>query len=170
MATTTNRRTKAPARRRSTAVKAVDVVERLDRRGTLARSGKVQNTESGVPHANEVRLVGRLAVEPVPRELPSGDRLVSFRLVVSRVGQPGQTSASRRPKTAGGAASRSPTVDTLDCVAWRAVAQRTLGRAQVGEIIEVHGALRRRFWRSPGGPVSRTEVEVVRLRRVAVTT
>jgi hypothetical protein len=27
--------------------------------------------------------------------------------------------------------------------------------------------MRRRFWRSPGGPVSRTEVEVLRARRVA---
>lgn len=131
------------------------------------KAAKGAPTERVDPHANEVRLVGRLAVEPVPRELPSGDRLVSFRLVVSRAGQPGQGSGSRRATGAGGATPRSPTVDTLDCAAWRADVQRTLGRAQVGEILEVHGALRRRFWRSPGGPVSRSEVEVRRLRRVA---
>ena len=63
-------------------------------------------------HANEVRLVGRLAVQPVHRELPSGDPLVSFRLVVER------DAAAVRAARAGGS-SRSPTVDTLECSAWR---------------------------------------------------
>jgi single-strand DNA-binding protein len=111
-----------------------------------------------VPHENEVRLVGRLAAEPVSRELPSGDLLVTFRLVVAR------RAAARTP---GAAAARSPSVDTIDCTAWRKDVQRTLRRAAAGDVLEVEGALRRRFWRGAGGPASRSEVEVGRVRRSA---
>jgi single-strand DNA-binding protein len=111
--------------------------------------------DAAAAHVNDVHLVGRLAVAPVRRELPSGDPLVSFRLVVER--PPGPRS---------GAASRSPTVDTLDCAAWRRDVQRSLSRAVAGELIEVHGSLRRRFWRTGGGAASRSEVEVVRVRRL----
>jgi single-strand DNA-binding protein len=107
---------------------------------------------------NEVRLVGRLAGDPVRRELPSGDVLVSFRLVVPR------PRAGRGRPSGGGA--RSPTVDTIECAAWRKDVQRTLARSAAGDVLEVQGALRRRFWRSGGGPASRSEVEVGRLRRV----
>jgi len=37
---------------------------------------------------------------------------------------------------------------------------------RAGDIIEIDGALRRRFWRTPGGPVSRYEVEVRKARRL----
>ena len=49
--------------------------------------------DSPPEHVNEVRLVGRLAVEPSRRELPSGDVLVSFRLVVGP--QPGPSPPGR---------------------------------------------------------------------------
>lgn len=107
-------------------------------------------------HVNEVRLVGRLAAEPVARELPSGDALVSFRLVVER-GSPAP----------GAVARRAPTVDTLDCTAWRAKVRRASVRLHPGDLVEVTGALRRRFWRTPAGPASRSEVEVLTVRRVA---
>lgn len=109
-------------------------------------------------HENEVHLVGRLAAEPAPRELPSGDVLVTFRLVVAR------PPAARRP--GGSPSNRSPTVDTIDCTAWRKTVQRALGRAVPGDVIEVDGALRRRFWRTGSGAASRSEVEVTRVRRV----
>jgi single-strand DNA-binding protein len=111
-------------------------------------------------HANQVRLVGRLAVQPVHRELPSGDPLVSFRLVVER--DPSTVRAARA-----GGSSRSPTVDTLECSAWRRDVQRTLARTGPGDVLEVQGALRRRFWRTGAGAASRSEVEVVRVRRLA---
>jgi len=105
---------------------------------------------------NEVRLVGRLAAAPEHRELPSGDALVSFRLVVGRP-----------PPRRAAAAARTPTVDTLDCAAWRPDVQRRVARLEPGEVLEVHGSLRRRFWRTPaGGAASRSEVEVDRVRRV----
>jgi single-strand DNA-binding protein len=117
-------------------------------------SNRAVDPGDGPAHVNEVHLVGRLAVEPVRRELPSGDPLVSFRLVVER--PPGGRSAT---------GSRAPTVDTLECAAWRKDVQRVLSRAVAGEVLEVHGALRRRFWRAGGAAASRSEVEVVRVRR-----
>ena len=100
-----------------------------------------------------MHLVGRLAVEPVHRELPSGDLLVSFRLVVGR--PPGRK----------GGSERAPSVDTLDCAAWRRDVQRSLARLQPGDVVEVHGSLRRRFWRAGAAAVSRSEVEVLKIRR-----
>jgi single-strand DNA-binding protein len=102
-------------------------------------------------HRNEVVLCGRLAAAAESRQLPSGDVLTVFRLVVDR--PPG------RRRRAG---ERAPTVDTLDCVAWRAPARRAAQSWQPGDTVEVTGALRRRFWRSPVGPMSRCEVEVER--------
>lgn len=115
--------------------------------------------------ANEVRLVGRLAAPPVRRALPSGDELVSFRLVVGRPAERARPAA--RPGATQAGAGRVPSVDTLDCAAWRKGVQRALERARAGDVLEVRGALRRRFWRSPGGgAASRSEVEVVTVRRV----
>lgn len=108
---------------------------------------------------NDVHLVGRLAGQVVRRELPSGDVLASFRLVVPR---PAARSSRR---DTGGGSSRSPTVDTIDCISFRRDVQRRLERMPEGEQVEVQGALRRRFWRSGNGTASRSEVEVVRLRR-----
>ena len=110
--------------------------------------------DSPPEHVNEIRLVGRLPVEPSRRELPSGDVLVSFRVVVSRA-------PARR-----GARSGGPTVDTLDCAAWRADVQRSVERAADGDLVELHGSLRRRFWRVAAGAASRSEVEVVRMKRL----
>ena len=103
---------------------------------------------------NEVRLVGRLSATPEPRELPSGDHLVSFRVVVDRP-------ASRR--SPGG---RAVTIDTLECVVWTSALRKAAVAWHPGDVLELEGALRRRFWRTPGGPSSRYEVEVNRARRV----
>lgn len=100
---------------------------------------------------NTVLVSGRLAAAALQRTLPSGDELTSFRLVV------------RRPEPR----RRGPAVDTLDCVTWRGDVRRALGRWQPGDLVQVEGSLHRRFWRSPTGPASRTEIEVVRARRLA---
>lgn len=106
---------------------------------------------SSTESVNDVRLVGRLSGDPAERTLPSGDVLVSFRVVVDR------PRAARR--------DGAPTIDTVDCVAWRADARRTVGGCASGDVLEVSGALRRRFWRTGAGAASRTEVEVLRVRR-----
>lgn len=129
-------------------------------RGRGRRVEPVDDAEDGSPaHVNEVRLVGRLAVEPVEKDLPSGDPLVTFRLVVDR-------DLKARRSAANGGSARTPTVDTLDCSAWRRDVQRTLARAAPGDVLEVEGALRRRFWRTGAGAASRSEVEVLRVRRL----
>jgi len=108
-----------------------------------------------VHHVNTVHLVGRLAAAPETRELPSGDALVTMRLVVDR--PPGARRAS--------ASGRVVTVDTIDCCVWRAGLRRRVLRWEPGDQVVVDGSLRRRFWRSPGGAQSRYEVEVVKARR-----
>jgi single-strand DNA-binding protein len=101
-------------------------------------------------HLNSVTLSGRLAAEPEPRELPSGDLLLVFRIVVDR-----PPSADRQRRQ----------VDTIDCAAWSGRVQRSVRAWTAGDIVTVEGHLRRRFRRSPGGAVSRVEVEVTKARR-----
>ncbi len=103
-------------------------------------------------HVNEVRLRGRVAAEPEERELPSGDKIVTARLVVVR--------------PPGAARLRQP-VDVLDCVAWTGRAQRAVGGWSAGTVVEVEGAIRRRFRRNAGGVTSRVEIEVHAARRVS---
>jgi single-strand DNA-binding protein len=104
-------------------------------------------------HRNEVHLVGRVAAEPVATELPSGDLVVTVRLVVERP----------RPPAGRGARTR---VDTLACAAWTAALRRAVSRWSEGDVVEVSGALRRRFWRASGTPQSRYEIELCAARRL----
>lgn len=97
---------------------------------------------------NEVRLVGRLSAEPEEKQMPSGDTLVAFRVVVARPPD----------------GRRTTTVDALECVAWGARAQRSVRSWKVDDVVEVTGSLRRRFFRTPAGPASRVEVEMTRGR------
>lgn len=101
--------------------------------------------ESRMEHVNEVRLVGRVSGAPEERELPSGDVVWTFRLAVARTGDNGRS---------------KQTVDALDCAVWAARPRRTVSSWQVGDVVEVTGAVRRRFFRTGAGAASRTEVEV----------
>lgn len=111
------------------------------------------SSEEGDGEVNHVELAGRLSAPAEKRALPSGDEIVTFRVVVRR-----------GPGSAGTA-----TVDTLECVIWsRGLGKRVLGWP-AGSRVAVEGSLRRRFWRTGGsaGVVgSRTEVEVERARLV----
>jgi single-strand DNA-binding protein len=51
--------------------------------------------------------------------------------------------------------------DWVDCAVWSARARRTARGWRVGDVVEVEGALRRRFYRGPGGASTRLEVEVL---------
>ncbi|MFW5474096.1 single-stranded DNA-binding protein [Knoellia sp. CPCC 206450] len=102
--------------------------------------------ETGSEEAlNSVELVGRVSGEPDARVLPSGDDLVTLRVVV--------------PRPAGGP------VDTIDLACWSRSARRSAQRMSDGDRVHVVGALRRRFFRTPGGAASRYEVEVTKLTR-----
>lgn len=121
-----------------------------------ARAGKASEVGEGVERAaarNEVLLVGRVSGAPEERELPSGDALVSWRVVVARP-------APRRAPPPG---VRTPTIDTVDCVAWAGPVRRTARGLADGDIVAIEGALR---WRAGAAAASRTEVEVEALRRV----
>ena len=96
---------------------------------------------------NEVRLVGRVSGQPEERVLPSGDRLVTFRVVVARDQPRGRQ-----------------TVDALECVAWTARSRRSVSRWDDGDVVELSGSLRRRFYRAGAATVSRVEVETSRAR------
>jgi single-strand DNA-binding protein len=98
-----------------------------------------------VEAVNDVRLVGRISGEPEQRELPSGDQVVVFRLVVAREGG--------RP-------------DTIDCAAFRGDLRRKLRGWTAGDVVEVDGSLRRRFFRAGGASASRYEVELRGASRV----
>ncbi|KGN39744.1 single-stranded DNA-binding protein [Knoellia aerolata DSM 18566] len=108
--------------------------------------------DRGVPApepTNTVELVGRVSGSPEARVLPSGDDLVTLRLVV--------------PRPAGGP------VDTIDLACWSAPSRRAALRLADGDTVHVTGALRRRFFRTAGGAASRYEVEVSRVSRRRVS-
>ena len=99
---------------------------------------------------NEVRLVGRVTSLAVEKELPSGDKVVEFRVVIGR----------------GKMRNGKKEVDSLDIAAWSAKARRAALAVKIDSWIEVKGSVRRRFWRAPTGLASRWQVEaseVVRL-------
>jgi single-strand DNA-binding protein len=102
---------------------------------------------------NVVRLRGKVSTAPEERELPSGTRIVTLRLSIGRQPSP-MTSGSRQ------------TTDWVDCSAWGGKVRRTVTGWQTGDVVEVEGALRRRFSRSEAGTSTRLEVEVLGARRL----
>lgn len=107
---------------------------------------------------NEVSVRGRLAAPAESRRLPSGDEVVTWRVIVAR-------DPARAP--ARGDGRRGPSVDTLDCAAWRAGVRRQALTWREGDVVEIEGAVHRRFYRTGGGQtVSRHEIVAHRVRRV----
>jgi single-strand DNA-binding protein len=105
-----------------------------------------------------VALVGRVSAPAEERTLPSGDVLLTWRVVVDRP-------PSRRPPPEG---TRPVTIDAIDCVGWTAGVRRTAAAFAAGDVVRIEGSLRRRFWRGGGGGLaSRYEVEVAATKRLA---
>ena len=84
---------------------------------------------------NLVVLEGTLSRPPTVRSLPSGDQLVAYEVTVRAEGQP----ADSVPVAWFDAPARATELDT-------------------GEAVGVVGRVRRRFFRTPAGTGSRTEV------------
>jgi len=99
---------------------------------------------------NDVVLRGRLSAAPEQRTLPSGDTLLTFRLVVRRTEH----------------RARGQSVDVLSCITYDRALQRRIAAWQPGMIVEVEGALQRRFWRTGAGTASVCEVNCRRGRKV----
>ncbi|CAG7573417.1 single-strand DNA-binding protein [Barrientosiimonas humi] len=104
------------------------------------------------PDLNEVRLVGRVSGEPAERVLPSGDPIVTLRVVVRR-----KASTARR---------NAAPVDTIDVACFSATTRRRAAALTADTVVEVEGSLRRRFFRTAQGAASRYEVEAASVRRV----
>jgi single-strand DNA-binding protein len=100
---------------------------------------------------NDVVLRGRLAAPPELRPLPSGGTLLVFRIVVRR--------ENPRP--------RGPKSDVLTCVSLLPVLQRYAMAWSTDDVVEVEGALQRRFWRTPTGTAVAHEVNCRRGRKLA---
>lgn len=107
-------------------------------------------------HVNEIRIRGRVSGGPRRRQLPSGEDVVSVRVVVPRLARAG-------PK--GGTRSRVP-VDTIECVARTGSPQAVMAALTGDDHVLVAGALRRRFWRVGGSVASMFQIEVTTLERV----
>jgi single-strand DNA-binding protein len=95
---------------------------------------------------NDVVLRGRVSQEAVEKELPSGDKVVEFRLIITRDKQSG--------------------VDTLDIASWSAKSRRSALTLKPDEWIEVSGSIHRRFWSAPSGLASRWQVEAIEISRI----
>ena len=125
-------------------------------KGTHSKPGTKPGTKPGAqPESqtcNEVTLVGRVSAAPERRDLPSGDQLVTLRVVVDR---PPQKGATKRA------------VDVIDVACWTKRTQRSATGLEPDDGVRVEGALRRRFFAAGGGRASRYEVEASRLVRIS---
>ena len=95
---------------------------------------------------NDLLLRGRVSAPSTMKELPSGDKVVEFRLIVSRSERGG--------------------VDTLDIAAWSSKARKIALSLKADEWIEITGAVHRRFWQCPSGVASRWQVEASEIARL----
>ena len=119
-----------------------------------ARSAHTPTDEVADEALNDVRLRGRLAAAAEQRTLPSGDVVVRsawwWTAPHDRCGRRRRHGST--PSTAPGFA----TAVRRRCLQWKP-----------GDVLEVQGSLRRRFFRTGGGPASRYEVEVASATRVS---
>ena len=99
---------------------------------------------------NEVSIEGRVSSLPIEKQLPSGDLVVEFRIVIDR-------KVSRGKKRE---------VDTLDIAVWLAKPRKSARSLKIDDWVAVEGAVRRRFWKAPSGLASRWQVEANHLRRL----
>jgi single-stranded DNA-binding protein len=107
----------------------------------------VASTENEIDYSlNDLLLRGRVSAQATSKELPSGDKVVEFRLIVTRAEREG--------------------VDTLEIAAWSAKTRKIALTLEGDEWVEISGSIHRRFWQSPTGVASRWQVaadEIVRI-------
>lgn len=92
----------------------------------------------------DVHLVGRMGGGALERELPSGDVVSTFTVVIDRVPRRGSRVV----------------VDAIPCQAFPARLRARVARLEPGALVDVEGTLRRRFWRAPSGLGSALELDV----------
>ena len=112
----------------------------------IIRSNKVVDEVEMDYSLNDLLLRGRVSAQATECELPSGDRVVEFRLIVSR------------PKREG--------VDTLDIAAWSSKSRRRALSLKPQDWVEVSGSVHRRFFSGAHGLASRWQVEAVEIVKI----
>ena len=95
---------------------------------------------------NDVLIRGRVTSEAVEKELPSGDKVSEFRLVITRSERDG--------------------VDTLDIASWSSKLRRKSATLSINDWVEISGSIRRRFWKSPTGIASRWQIEALEITKL----
>src|ERR1700685_1353017 len=84
---------------------------------------------------NEVFLEGRVSNMPIEKQLPSGDSVVEFRIVIDR----------RKAR------GKKREVDTLDVAVWLSSLRKRALTLRVDDWVAIEGSVRRRFWKAPTG-------------------
>lgn len=95
---------------------------------------------------NDVLLRGRVSSLAIEKELPSGDKVMEFRIVIARSDDEG--------------------FDTIDIAAWSSKLRRTAGSLKNDQWVEVSGSIKRRFWRGAAGLASRWQIDASEISRL----
>ncbi len=123
----------------------------MGRKNDETHSGAGASAAASGAATNRVVLRGRVSTAAEERELPSGTTIVTVRLSVEREATP-MTTGSRQGH------------DWVDCSAWGGRSRRTVAGWRAGDVVELEGALRRRFYRAGGATSTRLEVEILAAR------
>ena len=95
---------------------------------------------------NDVLLRGRVSSMGVEKELPSGDKVVEFRIVIARSDELG--------------------FDAIDISAWSSKLRRSASSLKTEEWVEISGSIKRRFWRGATGLASRWQIDASEITRL----
>jgi single-strand DNA-binding protein len=95
---------------------------------------------------NDVLLRGRISTLAIEKELPSGDKVCEFRIVIARSNEEG--------------------FDAIDISAWSSKLRRTALALKSDQWVEVTGSIKRRFWRGAAGLSSRWQIDANEITRL----
>ena len=95
---------------------------------------------------NDVLLRGRISTLAIEKELPSGDKVCEFRIVIARTNEEG--------------------FDAIDISAWSSKLRRTALALKSDQWVEVTGSIKRRFWRGSTGLASRWQIDANEITRL----
>jgi single-strand DNA-binding protein len=111
---------------------------------------------------NEVHLVGHMSKPLEIKEMPSGDWLGKWALVIKRprTDDPADETGGEEPAAGGPAGNRRrQSHDTIDCISFDMGLIERLSDVAPRTRLDVHGALRRRFYPGQDGRQSSYAVE-----------
>jgi single-strand DNA-binding protein len=118
------------------------VKEKLSKKASREAAVELDSTLA----LNDVLLRGRVSSMGVEKELPSGDKVVEFRIVIARSDELG--------------------FDTIDISAWSSKLRRSASSLKTEEWVEISGSIKRRFWRGATGLASRWQIDASEISRL----